>query len=49
MHVLTTLIALVGDASAAPDPQALRDAVRVQVSVEAALLTFADGETVHVR
>ncbi|MFC8078649.1 DUF2264 domain-containing protein [Streptomyces sp. NPDC057307] len=49
VHVLVTLIALVGDPSAAPDPRELRDAVRVQVADEAVLLTFADGETVRVQ
>lgn len=45
---LVTLIALVGDASAVPDAQELRDAVRVQVDDDTVRLTFADGEIVHV-
>lgn len=47
-HVLVTLIALVGDASGAPDPREMRDAVRVQVDADDVVLTFEDGETVHM-
>ncbi|MFD6988854.1 DUF2264 domain-containing protein [Streptomyces sp. NPDC059943] len=48
-HLLVTLIALAGDASAAPDASALRDSVHVQVDDGAVRLTFADGETVRVQ
>ncbi|MFD3521625.1 DUF2264 domain-containing protein [Streptomyces sp. NPDC058653] len=48
VHVLVTLVALVGDATAAPDPEALRDAVRVQVDGEGVWLAFDDGESVQV-